>query len=45
MTDDTKRLSGDYGAETLLTVRDVTALIQQARELLQEAQRLLPPRS
>jgi len=36
-----KRLQGDYGFEALLTVEDVVQMINQAREFLHEAGRLL----
>ncbi len=36
-----KRVSADYDVEANLISEDVTALIQQAREFLQEAQRYL----
>lgn len=36
-----KRIQGDYGVEAIVTLDDVTQMIQQARDFLQEARHYL----
>ncbi len=38
-----KRVTGDYGVEAVITPEEVTHMIEQAREFLQEARRYFLP--